>query len=205
MSSRRWTGPVLLTVGLLVAACGGSDDGEAAPETTATTVASTTVATTTVATTSTSPPSSASPTTGASPATTAEVTTTIGETGGAGPADVTACSLLDEADIEQVLGGPVSEPVDLETSCEWEVGEGGIVPDTLTLTIEGPADGLEITRELLGDDALDVPQAGDGGVYWSAFTTLFFTTGGRELSLQFLAAEADDPLGGLVALANRVG
>jgi hypothetical protein len=176
-------------------------------------VAATTAAPSTAAATSAAPAittqsaSTGTPTTQA-PATTSAPTTVDDASATVPPADVGACSLLGAADIEQVLGGPVGGPSDLETSCEWTVGEGsfgGNVMDTLTLTVEGPASGLADTRELLGPDGTDVPEAGDGGVYWADFTTLYFTKDGRELSLQFLAAEADDPLQGLVALANRVG
>jgi len=118
---------------------------------------------------------------------------------------VRACELLTAAQIETVLGGPVSQPTDLETSCEWTIGDTAAgVSDTLTVTLEGTADGLADTRDLLGADGVDVPQAGEGGVYWADFTTLYFAKDGRLLSLQFLAPEADDPLSGLVALANLV-
>jgi hypothetical protein len=75
----------------------------------------------------------------------------------------------------------------------------------LSLVINGTATGQADTRDLLGDDVVEVPEAGDGGLYWADFATLFFDKDGRDLSLQFLAVGADDPLGGLVALANLVG
>jgi hypothetical protein len=203
---------LLLTVTL--AACSGGDDSDSAGTTAVdaattgpTTVASTadtTAATTAVATSA--PPSTgaaagtSAPTTGA-----ANPTTTVDEASTGEPAPVKACELLTVAQIETVLGGPVSEPIDLETSCEWTIGDSAAgVSDTLTLTLEGTADGLADTRDLLGDAAVDVEQAGDGGVYWADFTTLYFTKDGRLLSLQFLAPGADDPLSGLVALANQV-
>jgi hypothetical protein len=205
---RTFSAAAVLTAALT--ACSSGDDGGSADTTSAGATAVATTAAATSAAPTTAVPTSAGATT--APTTTAAASTapatTLDDSATGDPELVAACSLLDAARIEGVLGGPVSDPDDLDTSCEWTVGEqpeGGREPDTLTLTVIGPAEGQATTRELLADQVVDVPQAADGGVYWADYSTLFFDVGEWELSLQFLAPDADDPLGGLVALANRVG